>query len=104
MRDKPFFYAGAAVIYISLVASFLYYVPKSVGSVDSVVIPIAMLSLFVLSAAVMGFLFLYRPLTFYLDGQRREAVKFFGATLLIFACITIFIFAVMFLPFVYSDL
>ena len=69
MRDKPFFYAGAAVIYISLVASFLYYVPKSVGSVDSVVIPIAMLSLFVLSAAVMGFLFYIAHSRFTLTGK-----------------------------------
>lgn len=99
MRHSPFLYAGAVAIYITSISFFLFYVPERLaGQEDTVAAPIAMLSLFVLSAAVMGFLFLYRPLTLYLDGQKQEAVKFFGATLLIFACITVFIFAALFLP------
>lgn len=98
MQNKPFLYAGAAVMYIAAISSFFYYVPRFAGPEDTVAAPIAMLSLFVLSAAIMGFLFLYRPLALYSEGQKQEAVKFFGTTLLIFACITAFIFAAIFLP------
>ena len=43
--------------------------------------PIVFLSLFVLSAAVMGALILGRPILLYLDGHKTAAVKFFGYTI-----------------------
>jgi len=40
----------------------------------------AMLSLFTLSAAVMGYLFAAEPIMMYLDGKKKEAVNFFFTT------------------------
>jgi hypothetical protein len=53
----------------------------------TLLLPIAMLSLFTLSAAVMGFLFVYKPLQLFLDGSRAEGVRFFARTVLTFALI-----------------
>jgi hypothetical protein len=61
-----------------------------------IIIPIAMLSLFVLSAAMMGYLFCLTPLQLYLDGHKKEGVNLFVGTLRIFAIITAFIFGVLF--------
>lgn len=56
-----------------------------------------MLSLFVLSVTVMGLLFLGKPLTLYLDGQKKEAVRFFFSTVGIFAGLTLLAFVAVFL-------
>jgi len=45
-----------------------------------------MLSLFVLSAAIMGYLFLSEPLQLFLENKKQEAVTFFAKTVGIFAC------------------
>lgn len=50
--------------------------------------PIVMLSLFTLSAAVMGYLFLGVPLQRYMDGKKKEALSFFFQTVGAFAVIT----------------
>lgn len=46
------------------------------------------LSLFVLSAATMGYLFISEPIMLYIDGKKKEAVSFFLETLFSFAIIT----------------
>lgn len=46
------------------------------------------LSLFVLSAAVMGYLFVYQPLKFFFEGKQQEAVRFFLLTVAFFAGIS----------------
>ncbi len=53
---------------------------------DNIMAPIVMLSLLVLSAALMGYLFVYEPLHLYLDGKKQEALTFFWKTIGIFAC------------------
>jgi hypothetical protein len=45
-----------------------------------------MLGLFVLSAAVMGFLFFYEPFQLYFTDRKQEALQFFGKTVASFAC------------------
>jgi hypothetical protein len=45
-----------------------------------------LLGLFVLSAAVMGFLFLYEPLCLYMENHKKEAVVFFAKIVGVFAC------------------
>lgn len=97
MNHLPLFYAGAAVAYIATIASFMFYAPRWASGEDTVVVPIAMLSLLVLSAAVMGFLFLSRPIMLYMDGKKDEAISFFGRTVAIFAIITAIFFIVIFL-------
>ena len=89
MSKNPFLNALSATAYITAVASVLYYTPKTGIPENSVMIPIAMLSLFVLSAAMMGYFFLYHPVRFLIENRQKEATKLFLATVAIFACITV---------------
>ena len=89
MSRTPFHNALAAISYIVLVASLIYNAQFFVGVEKGIIIPIAFLSLFVFSAAVMGFIFLYQPLQLLLEGQKNEAVTLFLKTVATFAGITI---------------
>ncbi len=53
--------------------------------------PVVALSLFVLSAAIMGYLFLGQPLQLYLNGEKKEAVTFFTKTVLSFAILALIV-------------
>lgn len=64
------------------------------GEPDNILMPMGMLALLVLSVAVMGFLFFYRPLVLMLEGDHAEAASFFLTTVGIFALITFGILAV----------
>jgi hypothetical protein len=97
MTKNPFVNALAALIYITVVASIIYYGPHIENRVDSVFVPIAMISLFTLSAAVMGYLFFLQPVQLYLDAQKKEAVNLLFKTILSFAGMTLLIFVVLFL-------
>lgn len=93
MFKKPITHAIAATVYITLIVSVMTigermsFGPE--GLFSRILIPIAMLSLFTLSAAVMGYLFLAEPLQLYLDGKKREAVRFFAHTILAFSILTL---------------
>ncbi len=92
MTTKPFYNAVLAAGYIVGLVYFIFTFvaqPNTPDSQTSLLVPIAMLSLFVLSAAVMSYLFLYEPLMLYFDNKRQEAVRFFLATIGIFALITL---------------
>ena len=82
---KPFTHAALALGYIALVVLVMQWFTSLVGLQQTLLIPIAVLGLFVLSAAVMGYLFLYRPLALFADGKHREAVSFFVRTVGVFA-------------------
>lgn len=86
---KAFLNAGAAALYVVAVASFLFYVPKSFGLADNVLIPIVMLLLLVFSVALMGVLIFGRPILWYLDGKKQEAFSLLAYTLVIFLLITL---------------
>jgi hypothetical protein len=88
MTKNPFLNALSATAYISLVASIMFYGPKGSIPEPSVMIPIVILSLFVLSAAMMGYFFLYQPVRFLIEGNVKDATKLFLLTVLSFACIT----------------
>jgi hypothetical protein len=94
---NPFLNAVLAEGYICLVASVMFYGQPFVGDEDAVIMPIAMLSLLVLSASIMGYLFFYGPITLFLDGKREEAVHFFLKTVGSFAVMTFVVFSVMFI-------
>lgn len=99
MSKNPLLNAFLSTLYVSGVASFMFYAPKYLGpegKADTVFAPIAMLSLFVLSAAIMGYLFLSQPAQLYLNGQRGEAVGLFLRTVAIFACFTLLAFLLLF--------
>ena len=93
---NPLVNAFLASLYIVAIASFMYYVPKAMGDIEGVIIPVVVLSLFVLSTAVMGYLFLSKPAQLYVDGQRGEAIRLFLNTIFAFAGITILFLAALF--------
>lgn len=84
---KPFLHALAAALYIVvivLVVQFFGFALKD--QKDTVIIPMTMLSLFVLSAAVMGYLFLSEPLYLLVENRKKEAAAFFTKVVGFFAC------------------
>ena len=99
MTKNPFLNALLATGYITLVASFMFYVNhnKIGNGHDTIFIPIALISLFTLSAAVMGYIFLSQPLMLYLDGKKKEAVNLFLKTLGTFALFTVLFLTFLFL-------
>jgi hypothetical protein len=85
---NPVVNAVAAWLYVAIVATLLYYGSAWAGPKDNLLMPIAFLSLFVLSAAVMGYVFLFQPLALYFDGNRSGSVNLFLRTVAVFAAIT----------------
>ncbi len=94
MSKNPFLNALAATAYISAIALMMRYGPKGPGVDSSFFAPIAFLSLFVLSAALMGYFFLYQPIRLFFEQKPQEATKLFLTTVLVFACITAAVFAI----------
>lgn len=96
MNKNPLISAAAAFVYIIVVSSLMFYGGKFLPKEDSVLAPIAALSLFTLSAAFMGYIFLLNPIQLYLDGKKKEAVNLFTKTLLYFGLITLVICIILF--------
>ena len=85
MTRNPILNALAAVGYIAVIATFIIYSPVFLAALPlakapTVFAPIAALSLFVFSAALMGYLFLYQPLLFVLAGEKKEGTALFLKT------------------------
>lgn len=100
MTKNPFINAFVAIAYIALVACLMFYgsqifEQKNVTE-DVVLMPIAMISLFTLSAAIMGFVFLSTPFQLLVAGDRKGAVKLVATTIGFFALITLILFGVLF--------
>ncbi len=91
MVRNPFLNALAATAYIVLIVLVINGISDIQSLESSLVMPVIFLSLFVLSAAVMGYIFCYQPLRLYLDGKKEFAAKLFLKTVGIFAGITMVI-------------
>lgn len=96
MTKNPWINALAAALYVVVVAVVMYYGPRMAGRANSVIVPIAVISLFTLSAAVMGYVFLYQPVQLYFDGEKINAVNLFVKTVAVFASITALFLLVLF--------
>jgi hypothetical protein len=97
MRWNPFINATGAAAYIWGIGLLFQYISSTMHNTpDTIFDPIAALSLFVFSAAVMGFLFFYRPTVLLLEHKRAEAVSFFLKTLGTFGAITILLIVITF--------
>ena len=84
---KPFLYASVAALYIIIIVLIIQFFGSALkDQVDTIIIPMTMLSLFVLSAAIMGFLFLSEPLYLLIENKRKEAIIFFAKIVGFFAC------------------
>jgi len=97
MTKNPYLNALTAGLYIVFVVLLISYGPTLVrDKPDTIMAPMAMLSLLVFSAAFMGYTFFFQPVIMYVEGQRREAVELFTKTLATFAVITGVVVAVAF--------
>ncbi len=85
MSKNPIFNALVGLLYITGVVTLIFYAPAFLSIEETIFIPIAMLSLFVFSAACMGYIFLYQPLQLFLEGEKKKSVTLFLNTLLAFA-------------------
>lgn len=87
---NPIVNALCATLYIVGVVHVMQYLTGTLppGSSESILVPIAMLSLFVLSVAVMGYLFILPGAEFYFAGQKAEGIRLFLGTVMVFAICT----------------
>lgn len=96
MSKNPIINGLSALIYIVTVAFVMYFGTKNLPKEDTILAPIAMISLFTLSAGVMGYIFGLQPIQLYLDGKKKEAVKLFLKTLMVFGFLTAFMLLLLF--------
>ena len=86
MSKNPFINALAAAGYISILATAIFNSPKFVTDSElGMMAPILFLSLFVISAALMGYFFVYQPVLLLIEGKHSEATKLFLSTVASFA-------------------
>lgn len=89
MTKNPYINALGAAGYIVFVVLLITYGPTFVrDEPDTILAPIAMLSLLVMSVAFMGYTFFLQPILMFLDGQKREAVELVTKTIMTFAALT----------------
>lgn len=86
---RAFINSVGTAAYIILVVSFIFSLQVFEAKEDIIIIPIAMLLLFVCSAAITGFLVFGKPVMLYIDGKKREAISLLGYTLGILVLITL---------------
>lgn len=87
MSKNPFYNALGAIAYIVVIVISLNLVDglETNTGIQQYLIPIVMLSLFTLSAAVMAYLFCYQPVLLFIEGKKEKAVSLFLKTVGIFA-------------------
>lgn len=97
MIKNPYVNAFVAGGYIVSIVLFIGRGTKILsGSKETILIPMAMLSLLVFSVALMAVLFFYEPVRLFTENQKKEALSFFTRTLMTFFCIMVTLFALMF--------
>lgn len=96
MTNKPLVNAFLATLYIVSIASFMFFGLARSHPDDTVFAPIAFLSLFTLSAAVMGYIFLYQPILLLVEGQKKKAASLFLQTVGYFGAITFLVLILIF--------
>lgn len=90
---NPYLNSLYAEMYIIIVVWIMSNIGEP-NTPDTFFDPVAALSLFVLSVAVMGYFFFGVPLQVYLDGKRNQSITFFMQTVVSFATITAIVLAV----------
>lgn len=88
---------GTAIYIFAIILLFSYLENILSGNPDTILAPIAMLMLFVFSAAFTGSLVLGRPIIWYLDGKKKDAISLLICTLGIFLILILIVFALLLL-------
>jgi len=87
--NNPIINAVAASAYIAALSLFIHYVSSlRHDTPDTLLDGMGFLSLFVFSAAVMAFLFFYKPTLLLIENKKAEAISYFLKTLAAFGVIT----------------
>ena len=86
MSKNPFINALCVAGYISLLATAVFTMPNYITDNElGMMAPILFLSLFVIPAAIMGYLFVYPSARLLIEGKQTEATKLFLSTIFAFA-------------------
>jgi hypothetical protein len=88
MTKNPIVNALIASVYIAAISLIIDLGTKFTPKADFFLAPVAIISLFTLSAAVMGYLFGLQPIQLFIEGKKKEAVAIFLKTVIIFALFT----------------
>lgn len=100
MTTNPFINALAALGYIIAVVLVIFYAGPLMGGPDgkdTIFIPMAMLSLFVFSAATMSYIVLYQPMVMFLENNKTEAVNLFLKTIATLGGLMVILFVLQFI-------
>jgi hypothetical protein len=81
LLSKPSGRAAATFAYVAAVGIAMSNASKVFGEKDTAFTPVFVLLLFVISAAVTGYLVAGKPIMLYIDGAKKEAVAFLGETI-----------------------
>lgn len=85
-----FLNALGTALYVLLVGLFINALDKTnFEDANTFIAPVAMLMLLVFSVALVGSLIFGRPIVWYIDGKKKEAITLLFATLGIFLMIVI---------------
>ncbi|MEK6918671.1 MAG: hypothetical protein AABW73_01400 [Nanoarchaeota archaeon] len=88
--------ALSTALYVIILVSLIFYFGKTLqGSEETILIPIGMIMLFLFSASLTGTLVLGRPIMWYLDNKKKEALQLLLSTLIIILMITLIVFIMM---------
>lgn len=91
-------HAALAALYIVFVVFLMSNVSRIFGTRDGGFIePVCILSLLVVSAAVMAMIVFGEPVMLYIDGKKREAMVLVGTTIGCFAAFTALMFVLAFI-------
>jgi len=79
-------------IYIVVLVFLISSLDGSVidGEKETLLTPIFILTLFIFSATLTGFLVLGRPILWYWDGKKKDAIRLFSYTLVILFVVIVF--------------
>lgn len=90
MKWSPYINAFIAILYICVIVIFTHFIGKiRHDTPDTIFDGIGALSLFVFSAATMGFLFFYQPVIKLIENKKTEALSYFFKMLTTFGILTI---------------
>jgi hypothetical protein len=85
-------------VYIVVISLLIHFLGNNLPEPENSIVPlIAMLLLFVFSAALTGFLVLGRPIIWYIDGKRKQAVSLLLYTLALLFIIIVIAFIILFI-------
>ncbi len=90
-----FLHSIGIIAYIAFVSFFMFFGEEFFGKEDTYLMPVVFLTLFTLSAAVVGSLMFGKPVMLYIDGKKREAVQLAGATIGFLAMEAIVLFVIL---------